>query len=308
MRTSPRRWPPRSTRCGRSRPASSSASSAAAATATRASGRSWARSRSSKADVVIVTDDNPRSEQPERDPRRDPGRRARRARDRRPGRGHPRRRRHDGRRATWCWSRARATKPARSSATGVPFSDHEAVRRHWRSSRRHRCDAALELATSSCARPAAAADGAPARADHGLLHRHAHACSRATCSWRLKDQRDGHEFVLEALRGRRGGGARRRRATSARPATARLLRVADTLKALEASARGRARGSQPTRASSPSRAAPARPAPRRCCAPACRGVGRDACVGKILQQPLGRAADAGAHAGATRSSACSRSA
>jgi UDP-N-acetylmuramoyl-L-alanyl-D-glutamate--2,6-diaminopimelate ligase len=35
------------------------------------------------ADVVIVTDDNPRSEVPE-DPRRDHGRRARRHRDRRP--------------------------------------------------------------------------------------------------------------------------------------------------------------------------------------------------------------------------------
>ena len=48
--------------CARSPPAGSSACSGAAATATAASGRSWAASRSSKADVVIVTDDNPRTE------------------------------------------------------------------------------------------------------------------------------------------------------------------------------------------------------------------------------------------------------
>ena len=45
-------------------PAGSSWSSAAAATATRASARRWARSPSSLADRVIVTDDNPRSEDP----------------------------------------------------------------------------------------------------------------------------------------------------------------------------------------------------------------------------------------------------
>ena len=55
-------------------------------------------------DVVIVTDDNPRSEDPARDPRGDPGRRARRDRGRRPARGdrrsdpHRRRGRHRPRR------------------------------------------------------------------------------------------------------------------------------------------------------------------------------------------------------------------
>ena len=43
------------------------------------------------ADIAIVTDDNPRSRGPRRHPRRDPGRRARPARDRRPPRGDPRR-------------------------------------------------------------------------------------------------------------------------------------------------------------------------------------------------------------------------
>ena len=50
------------------------------------------------ADIVIVTDDNPRSEESGRDPRRDPRRRAGRDRDRRPRRGDPRRRRHARRR------------------------------------------------------------------------------------------------------------------------------------------------------------------------------------------------------------------
>ena len=50
------------------------------------------------------------------DPRRDPGRRARRARDRRPRRGDPCRRCACWARATCSSSPARATKPARSSA------------------------------------------------------------------------------------------------------------------------------------------------------------------------------------------------
>ena len=43
------------------------------------------------ADDVIVTDDNPRSEDPAAHPRGDPGRLQERAGDRRPRRGHPRR-------------------------------------------------------------------------------------------------------------------------------------------------------------------------------------------------------------------------
>jgi UDP-N-acetylmuramoyl-L-alanyl-D-glutamate--2,6-diaminopimelate ligase len=51
-------------RCGRSPPAASSWCSVAAVTATAASVRSWAKSRASWPTVVIVTDDNPRSEDP----------------------------------------------------------------------------------------------------------------------------------------------------------------------------------------------------------------------------------------------------
>jgi hypothetical protein len=69
------------------------------------------------ADVTIVTDDNPRSEVPADDPRRDHGGGARRHRDRRPPRGNPRSgidmlhgRRHADR------GRARATRKVRPSA------------------------------------------------------------------------------------------------------------------------------------------------------------------------------------------------
>ena len=97
-RTSPRRWPPRSRRCGPSHRAASSACSAAAAIATRASGRSWAASPPSKADRRHRHRRQPAQREPGGDPRRDPGRRTRRARDRRPGRGHPRGRSPAGRR------------------------------------------------------------------------------------------------------------------------------------------------------------------------------------------------------------------
>ena len=69
------------------------------------------------ADVVIVTDDNPRSEDAGRDPQGDPRRRARRHRDCRPRRGHPPRRRACSAPATCSASPARATRPARSSAS-----------------------------------------------------------------------------------------------------------------------------------------------------------------------------------------------
>ena len=66
-----------------------------------------------------------------------------------------------------------------------------------------------------------------------------------------------------------------------------------TLNALEAL--GRAARAQHAPGSSPSPARSARPAPRKRCAACCRRR-RDACVGGLLQQSLGRAADAGAHA------------
>ena len=112
----------------------------------------------------------------------------------------------------------------------------------------------------------------------------------------LKAERDGHDFV--PARSRPGPRRRWCRATMrAAPSDGALLRVADPLDGLAASAAPRARAA--TRASSPSRAAPARPAPRRCCGSAWRRR-PDARLGEVLQQPLGRAADAGAHAARRR--------
>ena len=84
-----------------------------------------------KADVVIVTDDNPRTERPEAIRAEiliaAPGR----AGDRRPGRGDRRRRRHAGRGRC-------AVVAGKGHETGqlvgdkvLPFSDHEEVARRW---------------------------------------------------------------------------------------------------------------------------------------------------------------------------------
>ncbi len=80
------------------------------------------------ADVVIVTDDNPAERGSGGDPRRDPRGGARRHRDRRPARGDRAAPWPCSGRATCSASPARATRPARSSATTVlPFSDHQAA-------------------------------------------------------------------------------------------------------------------------------------------------------------------------------------
>ena len=74
--TSPTRSKKRLRPCGLSCAAASSWCSAAAATAIRASGRSWARSRPASPTSSIVTDDNPRSEDPAAIRAADPRRRA----------------------------------------------------------------------------------------------------------------------------------------------------------------------------------------------------------------------------------------
>ena len=63
-RTSPARCAPCSRRCASRRPAASRWCSAPAATATPASASRWARVAAELADLVVVTDDNPRDEDP----------------------------------------------------------------------------------------------------------------------------------------------------------------------------------------------------------------------------------------------------
>ncbi len=81
------------------------------------------------ADRVIVTDDNPRSENPARHSRRDSrrrGARAERARDRRPPRGDPRRRRRAAtRRCAADRRQGPRSRPDRRRANAADFSDHE---------------------------------------------------------------------------------------------------------------------------------------------------------------------------------------
>ena len=239
------------------------------------------------------------------DPRRDPGRRARRARDRRPGRGDPRRR--------------APARPRRCAA------DRRQGPRDRPDRRLHR--AAVLGSRGGAGRPGGDADQWLSRSGNGTSWwRRRRATPRARRPLRitgfsidtrtlqpgdvfvaLKDERDGHEFVAGRLQGRRGRGPRRAtaiaRSQSERRAAARRRSAA---RAGSASAAPRAPA--PTRASSPSPAASARPAPRRCCALCLALAGRDACGREVLQQPLGRAADAGAHAAPTAPMPCSRSA
>ena len=122
----------------------------------------------------------------------------------------------------------------------------------------------------------------------------------------LKDARDGHEFVAAAFKA--GAAA----AIVSDAAIARGDRpaarcCASTIRCARWKPSDAPRARAATRASSPSPAASARPAPRRCCACAWRRRA-DARRREVLQQPLGRAADAGAHAARQRIRACSRSA
>jgi hypothetical protein len=119
------------------------------------------------------------------------------------------------------------------------------------------------------------------------------------------DVHDGHDFVAQCAEGR-GRDRVVSRVTADMKAAGPVLEVAeDPLRGLENM--GRASRARCHGRSSASPEVSARPAPRKCCALRSR-LGPDACLRRLLQQSLGRAADARAHAARNGDSASSRSA
>ncbi len=191
--------------------------------------------------------------------RRHPGAR----RDRRPGRGDPRRVRRPARRATRCSWPARATRPTRSSATGsLPFDDAEILRDAARAAGEMRCDRAVDRRGR----------GAGHRRDDGRRLGRLAACRstrarwrRATCSWRWRartaTRTPSWPHALE--RGAAAAVVSRMPEGVADPAS---LVLVDRHAGGARRARAQPAGGAPRRGSPASPAASARPAPRRRCA------------------------------------------
>ena len=160
------------------------------------------------------------------------------------------------------------------------------------------CGPSTAMAARACG--AATRGRLPAAVDRHL-HRHAARIAPGEAFFAIKgDDRDGHDFVDAALEGRRGLAVvarERARAPCRRCAAARRRRRARRLARRSRARRARGLHAQGRRAS-PARSA--RPAPRRRCASRSSRRRRDARLGRLLQQSLGRAADAGAHARETR--------
>ena len=115
--------------------------------------------------------------------------------------------------ATCCSSPARATRPARSSATGrLPFSDHDEVARGARGGAPHE-RAALDRRRAA-SRPPAARRSARCRAASAASRSTRRTLEPGDLFFAIKgERRDGHDFVARrAEAGRRRGGRRRGRA------------------------------------------------------------------------------------------------
>ena len=180
-------------------------------------------------------------------------------------------------------------KPAKSSATGCCRS--AITRRSRRRCRgRHGVTSALWTVDAMAAAMGARATGAlPAGVRRLSID------SRTLARGRGLLRHPGRQPRRPRLRrggaeGRRRAGRGRARASATRfAADAPLLVVDDVLEALARACRApRARASPPNRSPSPARSA--RPAPRKPCGWRSRADGDDPCLGRLLQQPLGRAA------------------
>ena len=191
------------------------------------------------ADRVIVTDDNPRSEQPAAIRAAILGRVTGRDRDRRPRARRSAARSPQLRRGDVLLIAGKGHETGQIVGEQVlPFSDHEAVAAALKGKVRmsDRRSGPSTRWRRPCARTRA---GALPRVDSRHLDRHAAPISAGEAFFAIKgDNRDGHEFVPAALAGRRrprGGG--RRQARCASPPDAPLLVVPDVLDGLRDLAR-----------------------------------------------------------------------